>query len=204
MLLLFLKGIIIGFAIAAPVGPIAILCIQRTLSHGRLTGFCIGMGAASADMIYACIAGFGLVFITSFLILHQTWLRFIGSIFLLYLGYKVSRSKPAAWLPENKQTNLVKIYGFSFMLTLTNPLTIFAFMAIFTSFGIVSQHEHYSFTILLISGVFIGSFLWWLILVWSVSLFRSRIKPSSFRWINLCAGSIIVLFGAGTLASSLL
>lgn len=135
-IIFLLKGLLIGFTVAAPVGPIGILCINRTLSKGRLTGFVSGLGAASADAIYGCIAAFGLTFITSFLISQKLWLQLIGGLFLCYLGIQTYRSRPAGHAASARGGGLLKSYTSVFFLTVTNPMTILFFIGIFSGIGL--------------------------------------------------------------------
>ena len=188
----FIKGLIIGFSIAAPVGPIGLLCIQRTLTEGRTSGFITGFGAATADFLYGCIAGFGLTVVSTFLISQHVWFQLIGSIFLCVLGVKTFFSAPADKAASVKGRSLFKNYVSTLILTLTNPVTIISFAAIFAGLG---AHKDYVSAGLLVSGVFTGSILWWLILSSSVSLFRSKMDITKLRWIN--RGSGIILTGAG-------
>jgi threonine/homoserine/homoserine lactone efflux protein len=116
-----ISGIIIGFSIAAPVGPIGVLCIRRTLAEGRLHGLVSGLGAATADAVYGCIAAFGLTFISDVLVQQQLWLRIIGGAFLIFLGVKTILSKPSEKPSSEKRTGLLTAYGSTFFLTLTNP-----------------------------------------------------------------------------------
>jgi len=106
-----LKGLIIGFSIAAPVGPIGVLCIRRTLTGGRASGLVSGLGAASADAIYGCIAGFGLAFISNFMISQQAWLRLIGGLFLCYFGLKTLLTKPAEQAALAEGNGLIGSYA---------------------------------------------------------------------------------------------
>ncbi|MBM5805898.1 MAG: LysE family translocator, partial [Candidatus Verstraetearchaeota archaeon] len=133
-----LRGLLIGFAIAAPVGPIGILCIQRTLAKGRIYGFASGLGAATADAIYGAVAGFGLTFISDVLINQQLWLRLLGGAFLLYLGTRTILSKPSKETPQTANKGLAADYTSTFLLTLTNPMTILSFIAVFAGLGLGS------------------------------------------------------------------
>ena len=167
-----LRGLAIGFSIAAPVGPIGVLCIRRTLAEGRVSGLVSGLGAATADAIYGCIAGFGLTFIANILISQQVWLRLIGGLFLCYLGVKTLLAKPAHQATSAKGNGLVGAYASTFFLTLTNPMTILSFVAIFAGLGLASTGGNYASAGVLVFGVFIGSALWWLILergCWGIS-----------------------------------
>ncbi|OLE56687.1 MAG: lysine transporter LysE [Cyanobacteria bacterium 13_1_40CM_2_61_4] len=199
------RGLIIGFSIAAPVGPIGVLCIQRTLARGRIYGLLSGLGAATADGTYGLIAGFGLTFISSFLIGQQLWIRLIGGTFLLYLGLRTILSKPAQ--PERAQgttakgENLLAAYVSTLFLTLTNPLTILSFVAIFAGIGVGGANRSYTSAAVLVLGVFLGSALWWVILSSGVSILRTKLNTQVGRWVNRISGAIIITFGVLALLS---
>ena len=199
----FLRGLIIGFSIAAPVGPIGVLCIRRTLIVGRASGLISGLGAATADAIYGSIAGFGLTFISSILIQHQVWLRLIGGLFLCYLGLKTFLSRPSepAGSPRGKGNGLLSAYASTFFLTLTNPMTILSFAGIFAGLGLGNTSGNYSSAGVLVLGVFIGSALWWFILSSVVGLVSKKFDPHRLRWVNRISGAIITAFGLFALMS---
>lgn len=203
---ILIQGVIIGFSIAAPVGPIGVLCIRRTLTEGRLSGFVSGLGAATADSVYGSVAGFGLTFISTFLIEQSQWLRLFGGSFLLYLGVRtfLAQSKAIAD-PEThivQRANLTGNYLSTFVLTLTNPLTILSFAAVFAGLGIGSTSSgNYLSAFILVIGVFIGSCSWWFLLSGTVGLFRQRFRPDSLTWVNRISGAIIILFGITALFS---
>lgn len=192
---IFLKGIIIGFSIAAPVGPIGVLCIRRTLTEGRLVGLLSGLGAATADAFYGSIAGFGLTVISGLLIRQQFWLGLMGGLFLCYLGYKTFVSAPAQTAAKAEGQGLLQAYASTLFLTLTNPATILSFAAIFAGLGLVSGEANYLSAGTLVLGVFLGSALWWLLLSGGVSLLRSQFTPSRLVWVNRASGIIIAGFG---------
>lgn len=198
---LFLKGIVIGLAIAVPVGPIGALCVQRTLAEGRISGLVSGLGAATADTIYGFIAAFGVTMISGFLISHQMWLRIIGGAILFTLGLKTFLSRPRKQAAPVSGNSLLTNFFSTFGLTLTNPITILAFAAIFAALGVVSGSQDLAALGMLILGVFFGSALWWLILSGGASLFRGWIGTHGMRWVNRISGIIIVAFGAIVLAS---
>ncbi|KON84625.1 lysine transporter LysE [Rossellomorea marisflavi] len=197
-IIFLLKGLLIGFTVAAPVGPIGILCINRTLSKGRLTGFVSGLGAASADAIYGCIAAFGLTFITSFLISQKLWLQLIGGLFLCYLGIQTYRSRPAGHAASARGGGLLKSYTSVFFLTVTNPMTILFFIGIFSGIGLGKSSFDMGSALLMVTGVFLGSAAWWLSLSFGVSLFRKKFSDDSLAWINRLSG--IIVFGFGVFA----
>jgi threonine/homoserine/homoserine lactone efflux protein len=209
MLLIFLKGLLIGFSIAAPVGPIGILCIRRTLAEGRASGFVSGLGAATADAFYGSVAGFGLAFISSFLISQGTWLRLLGGAFLIFLGVKTLLARPAvssAGEPAPLPTaGLFGAYASTFFLTLTNPLTILSFAAVFAGLGIGSRSSgEFLSAGLLVLGVFAGSGAWWFTLSSAASWMRTRLSGRGLLWINRISGLIILGFGLAALGSLLL
>jgi len=194
-LLFFLKGCIIGFSIAAPVGPIGVLCIKRTLHSGRLAGLFSGLGAALADAFYGMIAAFGLSAVANLLLSAQWWLRIVGGLFLIYLGVKIFLEKPKSIDSALNEGRFIKNFTSTFGLTLTNPMTIFSFMAVFAGLGLGSESKNFQDASLLVLGVFIGSCFWWLLLSELVTLFRKKISKMVFLWINRLAGILIFLFG---------
>lgn len=197
----FLRGLVIGFSIAAPVGPIGLLCIRRTLAEGRLAGLVTGLGAATADAIYGAVAGFGLTAVSAFLVREQTWLRLAGGLFLIYLGIRAAVAAPAAVGMERlPRRSLVGAYAATLALTLTNPLTIVSFAAIFAGLGVVAAGSYASATALVV-GVFTGSTLWWVILSAAASGVRRRLEPQVMRWVNRAAGLVIAGVGAAALLS---
>ncbi len=199
---ILLRGLIIGFSIAAPVGPIGVLCIRRTLTEGRASGLVSGLGAATADGIYGCIAGFGLAFISNFLVSQQVLLRLIGGVFLCFLGLKTLLAKPAEQAALAKGNGLVGAYASTFFLTLTNPMTIISFAAIFAGLGLASTSRNYVAAGVLVLGVFIGSALWWLILSGGVGVFREKFSHHGLQWVNRISGAIITAFGFFALLSA--
>lgn len=200
---IFVRGVILGFSIAAPVGPIGVLCIRRTLTDGRRYAFVSGLGAATADTLYGGIAGFGLTIISSLLLSHHLWLRSIGGAYLCYLGLKTFLSTPSESTTMNSPASLISAYTSTFFLTITNPMTILAFLAIFAGFGLASTPGSYSTASILVLGVFTGSALWWLLLSGGVGLLRSRLNLRSLWWINKLSGAIILGFGLLALLSLL-
>lgn len=199
----FIRGIIIGLAIAVPVGPVGILCVQRTLALGASCGLISGLGAAVADTIYGFIAALGVTFFSSFLLEHQAAFRLAGAAFLVYIGIKsIIRD------PFKKQTSAsmalmgyIKVFSSSFVLTLTNPLTILAFISIFASFGLADPKEDYVATALLIVGVFAGASLWWLFLAGLAWRLKEKFTRNTVRWLHRIAGILLLCFAAGVLAS---
>jgi threonine/homoserine/homoserine lactone efflux protein len=165
------------------------------LQDGRKFGFISGLGAASADGIYGAIAGFGLTFISSFLVAQQMWLALLGGLFLSYLGVRTFLSEPAEKVVYARRGGLFKAYAATFLLTLTNPITILSFVAIFAGLGLAAADRNYGEAISLVLGVFSGSVAWWLLLSGGVSLLRDRFNNRAMRWVNRLAGLIILGFG---------
>lgn len=204
MIGIFLRGLALGLAIAAPVGPVGVLCIRRTLAEGRLAGLVSGLGAATADACYGLVAAFGLTFISSRLIDWQDAIRLAGGLFLLYLGAKTLAAPvtepPAAGLAvQPAARGLLGNYTSTLVVTLTNPMTILAFAAIFAGLG--TAGGDYAAAALLVLGVFSGSALWWLALSSAFGLLRGRVTPAGLRWVNRISGLIILGFGLTALAS---
>ena len=204
----FLKGLAIGFSIAAPVGPIGVLCIQRTLAHGRFIGFASGLGAATADAAYGMVAAFGLTFVSRFLVEQQLWLHLGGGAFLLWLGYRSFTAAPANPAPSvatgngaGRAMDAARAYGSTVLLTLANPATILSFVAIFAGLGVGETRASYDLAAILVAGVFAGSALWWLILSGTTGMFRDRMGRRQLAWVNRASGCIIGLFGIAALAS---
>jgi threonine/homoserine/homoserine lactone efflux protein len=197
----FLRGLLIGLSIAATVGPMFMLCVQRTLQKGYRYGMLSGMGIATADGIYGSIAGFGLTTITAFLLHQQAWIRLIGGLFLLYLGIKTLLAKPAERAATVQGGNLLGAYFSTLALTLTNPTTILSFMAIFMGLGIGNTGGNYVAALLVVLGVFLGSTCWWLILTGSIGLLHGKFPHGWLHWLNRGSGAIIAIFGLIALVS---
>jgi threonine/homoserine/homoserine lactone efflux protein len=193
---LFLEGMVIGFAIAAPVGPIGVLCIRRTLAEGRLWGLVSGLGAATADAAYGAVAALGLTFVTDLLLGGELWLRLVGGFFLLFLGARTFLSKPSESPASAEGRGLFGAYASTLVLTLTNPTTILSFAAIFAGLGAGAADGDVLSAMTLVVGVFLGSALWWLVLSTATGLFRSRLSTGGLRWVNRISGTIIAAFGA--------
>ena len=194
---ILLKGWLLGFAIAAPVGPIGVLCIRRTLSDGRLIGFLSGLGAATADMIYGAIAAFGVTAVQSVLVSQQYWLQVIGGLFLLYLGVRTFFASPAAEpAAANTSHGRLSAYLTTLALTMTNPATILSFTVVFAGLRLGQGRGGFTEAALLVVGVFLGSASWWLLLSGGVGLFRDRFTATWMVWVNRLAGITILGFGA--------
>lgn len=191
---LLVQGLIIGFSIAIPVGPIGLLCIRKSLAEGHLPGFIVGLGAATADALYGCLAAFGLSFVSNLLISQEIWFRLIGGVFLCYIGLKTFNAHPVEKSTETNGRGLLSSYVSTFFLTLTNPMTIFAFVGIFAALGL-GDGLNYSSAATLVLGVFLGSTLWFLMLSFVVTLFRNKISHVGLGWVNRISGVLIIAFG---------
>ncbi len=203
MLLVFLlKGVLVGIIIAVPTGPVGVLCIRRTILHGRLAGFVSGLGAASADAVFGIIAGFGLTFVSDVLLGFQDWLRLGGAAFLLYIGVAALRGDPLAGSRQQRDPEtLLADYASTFALTLTNPITILAFLAIFAAIGFTGAEATLGRAAILVLGVWLGSLLWWAGLALGAGLMRTSFDRHHLIWINRGSGGILVLSGMGLLGS---
>lgn len=197
------RGLILGFSIAAVLGPIGVLCVRRTLASGFAFGFLSGMGAATADAVYASLAAFGVTALTALLVEQRQWLRLVGGAFLLYLGVRTLRARPAlSPATAASASGLLGAYGSTLLLTLSNPMTIMSFVGIFAGLGLGVVGGLFSGGIL-VFGVFVGSAAWWLLLAGVVSALRIRLTPSVFRAVNVVSGLVIAAFGVQSLATLL-
>jgi threonine/homoserine/homoserine lactone efflux protein len=197
----YLRGLAIGFSIAAVVGPIGVLCISRTLQKGFLSGFVTGMGAATADGICGSIAAFGLTMISTVLVSLHVWIRLVGGLFLIYLGIKAMLTKPAERAAKVGGSNFLSMYFSTTLLTLTNPLTILSFAAVFAGLGVGTAGKNTLAAALVATGVFCGSSLWWLLLSGGVGLLREKLTSGWLIWINRLAGAVLMIFGMIVLIS---
>ena len=198
----FVRGLIIGLSIAAVVGPMSVLCMQRTVRNGLLYGLVSGLGIATADGIYGSIAAFGLTVIATFLVHEQLWIRLIGGLFLIYLGIKSMLTKPGEQAAAAaKASNFLGAYVSTLLLTLTNPLTILSFAVVFAGIGLGGNKNSISSAAIVVLGVFLGSTLWWCILTGGISLLRGNFSPVWLLWINRVSGGVIALFGVLALLS---
>jgi threonine/homoserine/homoserine lactone efflux protein len=197
---LLIKGLVIGVSTAAPVGPIGLLCIRRSLEQGRIAGLASGLGAATADAAYGCVAGFGLTAVSGFLLAHVFALRLGGGAALCYLGARTFLSVPARREAQAGAAGLQSAYWSTMLLTLANPTTILSFIAVFAGFGLVASPS-YGGAATLVAGVFAGSALWWLFLSSSVSMMRHRISAKWMQRINRLSGASIIVFGLYALST---
>ena len=202
--MLFGKGLILGFLVAAPVGPIGLLCMDRSLRHGKLSGFATGMGAAVADTLYGAIAAIGIASVMSFLTGHERELRIFGGVLLLFLAWRMYRTPPPVFqqrAPGQKRP-LARLFTESFFLTLSNPMTILGFMAVYAGLGIKTEGS-WGVGIVLV-GVFLGSAAWWLGLSCSTVFFRHKISQKFLGRFSKGAAFVVGGFGVAALLQGLL
>ena len=197
---LLVRGFALGFTIAAAVGPISLLCIRRTLAEGRVVGLVSGLGVATADATYGAIAAFGLTAVTDLLVGGGRVLGLVGGLFLLWLGWRTFDAEPAETVVDGsaRRSGLPGAYFSTLALTLTNPMTILSFAALFVGLGVTGGDA--AGAALLTAGVFLGSAGWWVVLVVAVGAFRSRLTPAGLRRVNRASGLLIGAFAVVALA----
>ena len=204
MLAFLWKGVVVGLVIAVPAGPVGVLCLRRTIFHGRLAGFISGIGAATGDAIFGIIAGFGLTFVSDLLLDYQDWLRLGGGVFLLLVGIRAFLAEPfAAARSQRDPETLLADFASTFALTLTNPITILAFLAIFAGIGFAGGDATLAGAAILVLGVWLGSLLWWGALALGAGMLRHSFRRNHLVWINRGSGGILLLSGAGLFLSVL-
>src|SRR5215216_4537387 len=200
---LFGRGLVLGLTIAAAVGPISLLTIRRTLAHGRIYGLASGMGVALADSTYGAIAAFGLTAISSVLVTARIVLGLLGGGFLLLLGLRTLTSRPGEVAPVADRPGLAGAFLSIFGLTITNPMTILSFAALFAGFGVGGGGAGAAGAVLVVLGVFCGSAGWWVLLTTIVSALRSRVTTGALRWVNMISGTAVIGFGFYSIVSAL-
>jgi threonine/homoserine/homoserine lactone efflux protein len=192
---LALQGIVIGLTLAAPVGPIALICIRRTVAEGKFHGIASGIGVATADSFYAAVAVLGLTVISGFIISHEIFFRIIASIGLILIGAKICISVPPGVCASDEDGTFLKDYLSMVAITIANPLTLIFFVAILPGFGIVSPGTSLIPSIEFVAGIFCGSTVWWIFLCSSVGSVRSCIGPDTLKLINRVSGILIACIG---------
>lgn len=192
---LLLKGLIVGFCLAAPVGPIAALCVQRTISKRWISGLVSGFGAATADAFYGTVAAFGATIISEFLISERDWMQRVGGVILLFMGLRLFLTKPVEEKQEPNGKGLTGDFLSTFLLTLTNPMTFVAFAAVFTTMGIGAVRGRPILTAELVGGVFLGSQLWWTILCGGAHALRHHFDDHKLTLINRGTGIFVIGVG---------
>ncbi len=204
--ILFLKGIGMGLLVSAPLGPVGVMCIQRTINRGIKSGLASGLGAAAADLFYALIAGFGLSIIIDFIEARHTTLQIIGSVLVVAVAFKIFYSNPAAQLrnQRNKKGKYLEDFISIFVVTVSNPAVFVAFVAMFSGFKVLDSATGHTGTIVAIIGIFTGSMLWWYILSAGINHFRTKIRLRNLWWMNKIMGVIVFVCGIVALIDAML
>jgi threonine/homoserine/homoserine lactone efflux protein len=199
-----LRALLIGFTVAAAVGPICLLTIRRTLAHGRRYGLVSGLGVATADASYAAIAAFGLTALTDLLVSGRLLLGVVGGALIALLGLRTMRARPN--MPGDEVMppgGLAGAFASIYALTMTNPMTILTFIAIFAGIGLVSGDASFLDATVVTVAVWVGSLVWWVGLTLIVGWARERISAGLLLWVNRISGAALVLFGLVSVALAL-
>lgn len=206
MLELAIKGIIIGLCISVPLGPIGMLCVQRTLNRGRKHGIVTGLGATTSDLIYTFITLFFLQFVIGFIETHQIIFQFVGAIVVAIFGIFIIKSRPTSQTNPNvaSKGNLFSDFITAFGLTFSNPLILFVLIALFARFEFIADKSPFVTYFIGISSILLGAFMWWLLLTYIVSHFKNKLGLRGLRLINIVTGSIIIVIGCVGLIVSFL
>jgi threonine/homoserine/homoserine lactone efflux protein len=194
-----MQGIIIGLTLAAPIGPISLLCIQRTVADGRLHGIFSGIGVATSDSFYAAVAFMGLTIISGVIIAEQGLFRTCAGVVLIFVGIRVFLSVPPEISARPEPEPYLKDYLSMLAIALANPLTLIFFVAILPGFGVVFRGTSFTSALIFVSGVFSGGTFWWIFLCGSIGSVRSHLSRDHLRLINRVSGIMITCFGAGML-----
>jgi threonine/homoserine/homoserine lactone efflux protein len=195
-LIILLEGLAIGFLLATPIGPIGVICVRRTLAYGKRQGFIIGLSGASADIVYALIAAYGVTLISNFVYKWQFWIRLGGGILLLLLGFLILRSDPIVQAAAEQSNKYGKAFVPTFLLALTNPMSMFGFGAVFSSTRICQTAADRVSLFMLVAGVFFGSLLWFSLLTGVTSVFKKKLKNGGLAIVNRIEGMLFIIFGA--------
>ena len=197
-----IRSLIIGFTIAATVGPITLLVVRRTIEHGRVYGLASGLGVAAADATYGGIAAFGLTAVTSLLVSGRVLLGIVGGFVIVLIGIRIMRSRPAAVARDVERPGLAGAFASIYALTMTNPLTILIFAAVFAGLGFASGSSYLDAALITIS-VGLGSVLWWVVLTGVVAWGRERMSTRALLWVNRVSGAALVVFGVFAVIAAL-
>jgi threonine/homoserine/homoserine lactone efflux protein len=200
---LFLKGIIIGLMASIPLGPIGVLCIQRTLNKGRKSGFVSGLGASAADTFFALIAGYGMSMVITFLKAQHIYFQIIGGAIVMYLGIHIFFTNPVRQLRLQRmsQNKLSQDFLSVLLLTFTNPMAIFFFLAMFAGVNLATGPINLFLVGVVVAGVSLGSISWWFILTTLVNFFRHRFRLKAIWWMNKVSGVTIFFLGIAAILS---
>ncbi len=206
-ILYLFKGMLVGLMVSIPLGPMGVLIIQKTLHKGALSGFIAGMGAASADLFYATVAAFGLGFVINIVQAHELLLQVIGGIFLIAVGLKIYFDNPIRQIRQRRQgrvskTGLLGDYLSLFFLTVSNPITVVVFMAVFAGMSVFGESSSLLGEVLVVAGVLLGGGIWWYTLSTLVNIFRRKFRLRVLVTINRVSGMIIAILGALVILSA--
>lgn len=199
-ILLFAKGLLLGLAIAAPLGPIGVLCINRTLERGFWAGVAGGLGTALADASYALLAAAGFAAFATLLATVSTPLSLAGGAVMIWLGWRGLKPSPVAAAAKVGARDLIQTTAATFLLTIANPLTILSFAAFFAVLGL-AKTGGLADAAIVVAGVFLGSLAWWMILSGGISLARTRLPDSFITWVSRLSGLVLIAFGAVAIGS---
>ncbi|MDD3404779.1 MAG: LysE family translocator [Sphingobacteriia bacterium] len=198
---IIITGIIIGLFVSVPVGPLGILCIQRTLNRGRAHGIITGLGATTSDLIYAMLVGFSMSIIINFIEAYQLLIQIIGSVIICGFGIHVFRSNPSKQLASSAKKkskgDYFSDYFSAFALCFSNPLIIFLFIGLFAQFHFFSPEQNFYEDFIGLISILLGAFLWWAFLTLIVSKFRNQFNMRGLWILNKITGSILIVLGAG-------
>ena len=203
---LLVKGLVIGVVVSAPLGPVGVLCIQRTLNKGRWYGFVTGLGAALSDIIYALITGYGMSFMDEFLTKHQVMLQIIGSVMLFVFGVFTFRSNPVQSIRPVSSKKGTYLHNFvtAFFVTLSNPLIIFLFIGMFARFSFVMPGSELGFQLVGYLAIILGALLWWFGITYFVNKVRARFNVRGIWILNRIIGVIVMLASVISLVYTIL
>lgn len=195
--MLLIKGVIVGLLASIPLGPVGVICIQRTINKGKLSGFISGIGAATADTIFATIAGFSITFVINFIQEKQFFFQVVGGIVVMILGVSIFYTNPIRQLKRHRKnkSSILEDYLSVLFITITNPLAVFLFIGLFASLKIVSTVGNGLYVGILLSGVFIGAATWWFVLSTIINRFRARFRLKQLWYINKISGGAIFILG---------
>ncbi len=193
------EGFLIGIAVSVPLGPLGMLCIKRTVNKNWKSGFLSGLGIAASDVIYAIVAGFSLTIIINFITTYEIYFKILGASMVVLLGLYIFMSNPAKDIQkfQRKGTSYLQDFFTAFLLTVTNPLSVFVFIAIFTSYSLVLQLSQLFEALLIIGGIFVGGATWWFILTGLAHLFRHKLTINTLWWANKIIGLSVILIAVG-------
>ena len=199
--LYLLKGFLVGFSVAAPIGPVAIFCIRQTLAFGKRAGLAAGLGVSLADAVYSWVAAYSASFVEKLIHIYARWFYLFGGCFLIYLGYNILKSKiKTSDTDQEQKHNLWKSFSKTLLLTFASPMTTLLFIGMFTAYGVfetpIVEHNLSH----LVTGVFFGAMAWWTFLAFTVKFIQKRLNQKIFQYINLISGGLILIYGALTLA----